>query len=49
MAGVDDEDEVFHHCLTCGRIISREEYEVCDGLCYECFKTEIGEREYEDD
>jgi uncharacterized CHY-type Zn-finger protein len=36
-------------CGMCGRRIAKEEYEMCEGMCQECFEMEIDDLDYEDD
>ena len=41
------------HCDECGDFIANEEYQECEGLCYDCLNEEIkeqmDEREHPDD
>ncbi len=46
---MEEDDEEIYHCLSCGRKITKEEYETFDGLCQECYEIEIDELDYEDD
>jgi NMD protein affecting ribosome stability and mRNA decay len=43
----DDSQQQNHECLRCGRRISKEEYETYDGMCLECYETEINEEDFE--
>jgi uncharacterized CHY-type Zn-finger protein len=42
-------------CGMCGKRIAKEEYEMCEGMCQECFEIEIDDEmeiddlDYEDD
>ncbi|MEM2420142.1 MAG: hypothetical protein QXL38_04060 [Candidatus Bathyarchaeia archaeon] len=47
MSELDDEDGTVYYCMLCGRRISREEYEMFEGTCQECY--EIDEMDYEDE
>jgi hypothetical protein len=38
-----EESEEKHYCSVCGREISREEYEVYDGMCWECWDDQLTE------
>jgi len=39
-----------YHCEVCGKEISKEEYESCGGLCWECWDDQMTEEcEFEDD
>ncbi|MBS7608772.1 MAG: hypothetical protein QW734_02640 [Candidatus Bathyarchaeia archaeon] len=49
MSELDEEDETVYYCMLCGRRISREEYEMFDGMCQECYEIEIDEMDYEDE
>jgi len=46
---MEEDDEEVHRCLSCGRKISREEYETYDSFCQECYELEIAELDFEDD
>ena len=46
---MEENDEEVYSCLSCGRKISREEYETYDGLCEECYELEITELDFEDE
>jgi DNA-directed RNA polymerase subunit RPC12/RpoP len=35
--------EKVYKCMRCGRKITRDEYETCDGLCSDCYEIEIDE------
>jgi NMD protein affecting ribosome stability and mRNA decay len=35
--------------IRCGKRITTEEYETYQGMCEECYETEIDELDYEDD
>jgi uncharacterized CHY-type Zn-finger protein len=47
--------ERVHRCGMCGRHITREEYEMCERMCQECYEIEIDNEmeiddlDYEDD
>jgi uncharacterized CHY-type Zn-finger protein len=47
--------ERVYRCGMCGRRITKEEYEMCEGMCQECFEIEIDDEmeiddlDYEDD
>jgi hypothetical protein len=45
---VEDADG-FYCCEICGKRISREEYEMYDGLCLECYELEAADLDVEDD
>ncbi len=46
----ENEEKEEHHCEVCGRKISKEEYETCDGLCWECWDDQMTEEcEFEED
>ena len=45
---MDEEKEVYK-CISCGRRITKEEYENFDGLCKECYEIEIADMDYEDE
>lgn len=34
-----------YRCEICGREISKEEYETCDGMCWECWEDQLTEEE----
>lgn len=36
-------DEHVYKCLNCGRRITKEECEIHDGLCPECYELEMAE------
>ena len=40
--------ERVHRCERCDRRISKEEYEMHDGMCQECYEMEIDDLDYED-
>jgi len=42
-------EEKVYRCMRCGRKIKEEEYETYNGLCEECYETEVDELDYEDD
>jgi len=46
---MEEENEEVYHRLSCGRKISREEYETYDGFCQECYELEIADLDFEDE
>ncbi|MGQ9624947.1 MAG: hypothetical protein ACUVT9_06210 [Candidatus Bathycorpusculaceae bacterium] len=45
----EEENGDSYFCELCGRRISREEYEMHDGLCAECYEIEVADLDMEDD
>jgi hypothetical protein len=46
---MEEENGEVYHRLSCGRKISREEYETYDGFCQECYELEIADLDFEDE
>lgn len=44
-----DKEEGGYECMSCGRKITKEEYETFGGLCEVCHEIEIDELDYEDE
>jgi predicted nucleic acid-binding Zn ribbon protein len=38
-----DAEQEEYHCEVCGQKISKEEYEECDGMCWECWDDQFTE------